>query len=156
MKYIYDSIITKDDYYFEYLGKQYRRTGVNHMGEVVFYTFKLEGKDPLIVSPTFAVQFKEAAEIFDKIKMVSNPTAVMVRLKTVFEEPPEEMRFEAIEGFEYKYIVRYKDIEIYMDLIEGAFTLEPQFRIKLRSTLGYNTMVRVNDNPELAKYCLCD
>jgi len=153
MRYIYDQIITDDDLTFEFWETIYYRSGKNHMENVVYYSFQHEGAEPLIIVPSFAEQFLEAAQKFKKLEKVTSRKAALIRIKTLYDCKPEELEFENGDSTEYKYTVQYKDIEIYMDMINEKLTLEPKFRIITRNILGYKVTVSVADNPELAQYC---
>ena len=153
MRYVYDKIITDDDLTFEFWDTVYYRSGKNKMNEITYYSFQHEGAEPLIIVPSFATQFLEAARIFKRLEKVTSRKAALVRIKTLYSCKPEEIQFDNGDSFDYKYVVPYKDIEIYIDLINEKITLEPKFRIITQNILGYKVTVSVMDNPELMQYC---
>lgn len=148
MKYIYNRIVTGEDDTIVHFGSEYRRTGKNHMGNIDYYTYYLEGAEPILVIPTFAVQFKEVIEAYFKIRDVHTNKAVKIRLKAMFGKRPEADGFLDDGVEKYSYTVKYKDIEVHMSLEGGILELQPYFRILSNKVIDNKKNINVEDSPE--------
>lgn len=152
MRYIYNRIVSEDDDTIIHYDSEYRRTGKNHMGNIAYYTYIREGAEPILVIPTFAEQFKEVIAMYTKIKDVHTDKAVRVRLKAMFGKILDAEGYAEAGVEKYNYTVKYKDIEVYMELTEREFTLMPFFRILSKKIIDNRKNINVSDSPEFAGF----
>ncbi len=157
MIYIYDQIASKDDMTFEYLGETYPLKGVTKTANSYYLTYMVKGREPILVVPTFAEQFLEAAKKFSKIQACTTDHAVKLRLKNAFKKEPEAEEYTIGDTTTYHYSMEYKSITIYMTLLvspEGEhFFLQPSFTIMKDNIFGNGNDIDVRNNPSLYKYC---
>jgi hypothetical protein len=153
MIYIYDQIVGRDQDEFTYLDIRYPQTGRTRMGKMEYYTYSKPGTEPILVIPTFAKQFLEAARKFWKIREVTTNTAALMRIEDAFGEEPQVAMYDDSVEVIYHYAVNYKNIRITMRLQADHFLLEPDFTIVSENIFGNYLTVDVRENEELYKYC---
>lgn len=154
MHYMYDQILNSKKETIVYLEKEYTLVSRNTMGNFVYYSYKGDSsEDMIIVVPKFAEEFLEAAKKYMNIKNCASNETVMIRLKKTYKNNPE-MDKMIISGEElYIYSVQYKDIRLSFQLENEKFTLQPSFTILNNNIFGNNISVDISENPELRKYC---
>ncbi len=157
MIYIYDEILTKEDEHYEYLGETYTLKGVTRTEKSYYLTYMSKSREPVLVMPTFASQFLEAAKKFDKIKECTSDHSVRLRLERTFRTKPTVESYTMGDTTTYHYEIPYKSIQIYMTLLispEGKnFFLQPSFTIMKDNIFGNGNDVDVRNNPILYRYC---
>lgn len=150
MRYLYNRIVSDEDDTIIHFDSEYTRTGKNHMGDIDYYTYFREGTEPILVIPTFAVQFKEVIALYTKIKDVHTHKAVCIRIKAMFGKKPDAEGFLDDGVEKYNYTVKYKEIEVYMELENEKFSLMPFFRILSKKIIDNRKNISVEDSPEFA------
>lgn len=153
MIYLYDRIVDANQYEIDYLGITYKLSGKNHMGSVDYYSYTCPGAEPILVTPTFATQFLEAAKKVKTIRSITSAKGVRVRLKELFRKEPDMEEFDFGSSKSYHFAVNYKNIRINMELSEGHLALEPDFAIVSGTVFGKIINVDVSENEELMSYC---
>ncbi len=157
MIYIYDQLAEKDDMTFEYLGNIYNLKGVTKTTKIYYLTYMASGREPVLVIPTFAEQFYDAAKKINKFKGCTNDRSVRLRIKQAFKKDPDVEEYDMGGSTTYHYSLDYKSITLYMTLIvseeENHFFLQPSFTIAKDNIFGVGNDVDVRNNPLLYQYC---
>lgn len=153
MIYLYDRIVDSETRELEYLGITYQLTGKNHMGKIDYFSYSCAGAEPILVTPAFALQFLEAAKKVKKLKTVTSPKGVQVRLKELFRREPDVESYDYGDSKIYHFAIDYKNIRITMEMENKHLALEPSFTIVSGTLLGNYISVDVSENEELMSYC---
>lgn len=153
MIYIYDQIVERELLEYEYMGTTYELAGKSIMGKMVYYSYKKEGAEQLLLISGFAEQFLEAAKRFWKIRDVTSNSAAQIRIRRTFGVEPDVDEFVTSKDEIYYYTTNYKDIRITMQLENGKFFLQPVFVIVKNNVFGDFVTVDVRENERLYQYC---
>lgn len=153
MIYIYNRIVDSNQFELDYLGITYQLTGKSHMGKVDYYSYSCPGAEPILVTPTFAVQFLEAAKRVKTLRHVTQPKGIRIRLKELFRKEPDMETFDLGDSKVYHFAVDYKNIRITMEFSNGHLALEPSFAITSGTVFAKIIEVDISENEELMSYC---
>lgn len=143
-------LVDDHDYDLEFQESLYTQAGKTRMGDVDFFVYKREGAEPLLITPTFIVEFLEAVEKIKPLMTVKSPKAIRIRLNRLFGGAVTENAFE--EDDEYEYIIRYRDVDLRLYMKERKLFLEPFFRIYSSKLIDSRKNVNVEDFPQLQEY----
>ncbi len=151
MIHIYDTVIEPYTTKIKRYGSYYHLDGRTRMGDQVFYTFKNSSREPLLVVPRFAEQYKEMEAFCRKFAYCpkfetcrSHITREVSKYIDVDDMPNDK----STTGIMKVIHVVYKDIRVQFEYMNNRLELSPEFEIISNNLFGNGIVVLMNINME--------
>ncbi len=151
MIHIYDTVIDQFTTKIKRYGSYYTLDGRTKMGDQTFYTFKNPSREPLLVVPRFAEQYKEM-EAFckrnaycPKLSSCVNRITKEINKHIDLDDMPNE---NSSTGIMQTIRVIYKDIKVQFEYMNSRLELSPEFEIISGNIFGNGIVVLMNINME--------
>ncbi len=151
MIYIYDTVIEPFTTKIKRYGAQYTLETRTRMGEQTYYTFKNEGREPLLIVPHFAAQYKEVEKFvtrFSYCPRFETAKAHVQREINKYIEVDDMPNDESTTGIMKVMFVVYKDIKVEFNYMNNRLSLSPEFEIVSNNLFGNGIVVLMNINME--------
>jgi len=139
MRYVYDTIIGKEQTKLKFQGATYKLEKRTSMGSKLFYTFTSSGCGSVLVVPYFYELYLAILKKYEKFPKTAPLDKYLARLKKSIsedlevEEYPSEIHEDGVCQVIY---ARYKEIELQFVFEDEALRMVKQFRIVENNLTG--------------------
>ncbi len=151
MIYIYDTVIQKFETKIKRYGSYYTLENRTRMGDQYFYTFECPDREPLLIVPRFAEQYREVERFCQRYTYCKKFETCKAHVQkninkyvTVDQMPNED----SSTGVMKVISTTYKDIKVDFYYMNNRLTLSQEFEIISNNLFGNGIVVLMNINME--------
>ncbi len=152
MIYIYDTVIAPFETKIKRYGAVYTLENRTRMGDQQFYTFGASGREPLLIVPRFAEQYREVekfAQRYSYCKKLETCKAHIHQEISRYLKVEKMPNNDSDTGIMWVITAEYKDIKVEFDYMNNRLTLSPEFEIINNNIFGNGIVVLMNVNMEV-------
>ncbi len=151
MIHIYDTVMDEFKTKIKRYGSYYTLDGRTKMGDQTFYTFKNPAREPLLIVPRFAEQYKEMEAFCLRNSYCPRFSTCLSRIKRDINkniEVDDMPNNNSSTGVMKVIRVVYKDIKVQLEYMNNRLELSPEFEIIRNNLFGNGIVVLMNVNME--------
>ncbi len=147
MIYIYDTVIEPFTTKIKRYGAYYTLDNRSRMGDQLFYTFKNAGREPLLIVPRFAEQYREVEAFVRKYSFCPKEETCYRHIRRDInkyidvDDMPNE---DSSTGIMKVIRAVYKDIRVEFEYMNNRMTLSSEFEIISNNLFGNGIVVLMN------------